>query len=158
MLSKLRQKVQNASNQVDVQLQRKFDLTPNLEKLVKNYTSKANSLIKKSKDLRASWQDTKNIEEKFLLSEKLSYIIKSLTKTLYDYPDLKIDDEFISIHSELNSIEDTISFSKQFYNDISTKYNNKISLFPYIIVAKIFKFEKEELSIKKSKAIKLDFE
>ncbi len=141
----LRQRVKNAWSQIDVQLQRRFDLIPNLVETVKGYASHEESVLTKVTDLRSSWAKASTVHEKADLANELSNTLKTIMAVSENYPDLKANQNFSELQEELQNTENKISFSRQFYNDVVTKYNTKLEVFPDNLIASIFKFKTEEL-------------
>lgn len=160
-LVKLRQNVKNAWSQIDVQLQRRFDLIPNLVETVKGYTEHENATLTKVTDLRNAWANASTLAEKARIDDQLSSTIKTIFAVSENYPDLKANQNFMQLQQELTNTEDKLSFSRQFYNDSVTKYNTKIELVPSNLVASMFHFKPEELfkidSEEVKKNIKVDF-
>jgi LemA protein len=154
-LVSLRQKVKNAWSQIEIQLQRRFDLIPNLVETVKGY------ILTKVAELRTAWANAKTVAEKSNLDTQLSDTLKTIMAVSEAYPDLKANQNFISLQQELANTENKISYSRQFYNDIVTTYNTKIQVFPSNIVAGMFNFTQETLfevdNPEARKNVKVDF-
>ena len=144
-LVSLRQKVKNAWSQIEIQLQRRFDLIPNLVETVKGYMGHESNILTKVAELRTAWANAKTVAEKSNLDTQLSDTLKTIMAVSEAYPDLKANQNFISLQQELANTENKISYSRQFYNDIVTTYNTKIQVFPSNIVARMFKFTQETL-------------
>ena len=157
----LRQRVKNAWSQIDVQLQRRFDLIPNLVECVKGYMSHEQDTLAKVTELRTSWANAKTVEEKANLDNQLSSALKTIMAVSESYPDLKASQNFSELQEELRNTENKISYSRQFYNDSVTRYNTKIELFPSSIIASMFHFTPETLFAAESdearKNVKVDF-
>lgn len=157
----LRLKVDNAWSQIDVQLQRRFDLIPNFIETVKGYMAHEAETFEKITSLRNSWANATSVGEKANLDGELSTTLKSIMAISESYPDLKANQNFSELSEELRNTENKISFSRQFYNDSVTTYNTKLEVFPSNFVANMFKFKPRELfeveneEIKKN--IKVDF-
>ena len=160
-LVKARQKVKNAWSQIDVQLQRRFDLIPNLVETVKGYMTHETETLEKVTALRSSWANAKNVEEKANLDNELSGALKTIMAVSESYPDLKANTNFTELQNNLTETENKISFSRQFYNDTVTMYNTKLEVFPDNIVASMFNFKAEPLfnvySDEARKNVKVDF-
>ena len=160
-LVKSRQKVKNAWSQIEVQLQRRFDLIPNLVECVKGYMAHESDVLEKVTSLRSSWANAKGIEEKANLDNQLSGALKTIMAVSENYPDLKANTNFSELSEELRNTENKITFSRQFYNDSVTMYNTKLELFPSNIVAGMFNFQKRDLFATESdearKNVKVDF-
>lgn len=144
-LVQARIKVDNAWSQIDVQLQRRFDLIPNFVETVKGYMTHEKETFEKITNLRSSWSETQTIAEKANLDNELSTALKTIMAVAENYPDLKANQNFSELSEELRNTENKISFSRQFYNDTVTMYNTKLEVFPSNIIANIFKFKAREL-------------
>ena len=157
----LRQKVKNAWSQIDVQLQRRFDLIPNLVESVKGYMNHESDVLAKVTELRSSWANAKTVSEKAELDNQLSNTLKTIMAVSESYPDLKANQNFLDLQAELKNTEDKISYSRQFYNDTVTSYNTKIEQFPSNIIASMFHFTTETLfevdNSEARKNVKIDF-
>lgn len=156
-----RNKVKNAWSQIDVQLQRRFDLIPNLVDSVKGYMKHEEGVLAKVTELRTSWANATTIGEKAELDNQLSGALKTIMAVSENYPDLKANQNFSELQEELRNTENKISYSRQFYNDSVTMYNTKLQLFPTNIIAGMFNFTAEELfkaeSDEARKNIRVDF-
>ena len=156
-----RQKVKNAWSQIDVQLQRRFDLIPNFVETVKGYMSHEKDTLAKVTELRTSWANAGTVNEKAELNNQLSGALKTIMAVSENYPDLKANQNFLELQEELRNTENKISFSRQFYNDSVTIYNTKLEVFPSNLIAGWFKFTAEELFAAESdearKNVKVNF-
>lgn len=156
-----RQKVKNSWSQMDVQLQRRFDLIPNFVETVKGYMTHESETFSKIAELRTSWAKAGTVSEKAELNNQLSSALKTIIAVSENYPDLKANQGFINLQKELQNTEDKISFSRQFYNDSATMYNTKLEMFPSNIIAGMFNFSAEPLfeaeSDEARKNVKVDF-
>ncbi len=154
-------KVDNAWSQIDVQLQRRFDLIPNFVETVKGYMQHESETFEKIAALRTSWANSSSVGEKAKLDGELSEALKTIMAVSENYPDLKASANFAQLSEELRNTENKISFSRQFYNDSVTMYNTKLELFPSNIIANMFKFKPRELfeteSEEARKNVKVDF-
>ena len=160
-LKTVENKVENAWSQIDVQLQRRFDLIPNFVETVKGYMNHEAETFEKIAALRTSWANTQSVSEKATIDNQLSGALKTIMAVSENYPELKANQNFSELSEELRNTENKISFSRQFYNDIVTKYNTKLELFPSNIVAGIFNFKQKDLFAAESeearKNVKVDF-
>jgi LemA protein len=156
-----RNKVDNAWSQIDVQLQRRFDLIPNLVETVKGYMNHEAETFEKIAKLRTAWAGAETVKEKANLDGELSSALKTIMAVSESYPDLKANQNFSELQEELRNTENKISFSRQFYNDSVTAYNTKLQVVPTNIVANMFHFTPRELfeveneEVKKN--VKVDF-
>ena len=119
-LVQARIKVDNAWSQIDVQLQRRFDLIPNFVETVKGYMQHESATFEKIAELRTSWANTESVAEKAQLDNELSTALKTIMAVSENYPDLKANQNFSELSEELRNTENKISFSRQFYNDTVT--------------------------------------
>lgn len=141
-LVKLKQRTQNAWSQIDVQLQKRFDLIPNFVETVKGYMEHEKSTFTDVTNLRTLWANAKTIDEKVDLENELSDTLKTVMAVAENYPDLKANQSFYSLQNQLADLENKIAFSRQFYNDTITIYNTKLETFPSNLIANIFGFKK----------------
>ena len=160
-LVQARIKVDNAWSQIDVQLQRRFDLIPNFVETVKGYMNHESETFEKIAELRTSWANSESVAEKASLDNQLSDALKTIMAVSENYPDLKANQNFSELSEELRNTENKISFSRQFYNDTVTMYNTKLEVFPSNIIAGIFNFKARDLfeteSAEARKNVKVDF-
>lgn len=156
-----RQKVKNAWSQIDVMLQRRFDLIPNFVETVKGYMKHEEGTFTKISELRTSWANAKTVGEKAELDNQLSGTLKTIMSVSENYPELKANTNFLKLQEELQNTENKLSFSRQFYNDTDTMYNTKLEVIPSNIVASMFHFEPAEMfkvdSDDARKNVKVDF-
>ena len=124
-LVKAKLKVDNAWSQIDVQLQRRFDLIPNFVETVKGYMTHESETFEKIAQLRTSWANSSSVGEKAKLDGELSGALKTIMAVSENYPELKANTNFSELSEELRNTENKISFSRQFYNDSVTMYNTK---------------------------------
>ena len=154
-------KVDNAWSQIDVQLQRRFDLIPNFVETVKGYMNHEQETFEKIAALRTSWANATTVEDKAKLDNELSASLKTIMAVSENYPDLKANQNFSELQEELRSTENKISYSRQFYNDAVTMYNTRLETFPSNLVASVFNFKAETLfeaeSAEARKNVKVDF-
>ena len=144
-LIKAQKRTENAWSQIDVQLQRRFDLIPNLIESVKGYMTHEENVLSKVSELRTSWAKASSVSEKANIATELSNTLKTIMAVSENYPDLKANQNFLQLQEELRSTEDKISYSRQFYNDSVTMYNTKIELFPSNMIASMFNFKTKPL-------------
>ena len=156
-----RQRVENSWGQIDVQLQRRFDLIPNLVESVKGYMNHESEVLTKVAELRTSWANASTVKEKAELDNQLSGALKTIMAVSESYPDLKANQNFTNLQEELSQTENKISIARQTYNDCVTMYNTKLEVIPSNIVAGLFGFKHRELfkvdSEEARKNVKVDF-
>ncbi len=160
-LVKAKFKVDNAWSQIDVQLQRRFDLIPNFVETVKGYMKHESDTFTKISEIRTSWAHAQNVTEKANLDNQLSTALKTIMAVSESYPELKANENFSELSEELRNTENKISFSRQFYNDTVTMYNTKLQVFPSNIIAGMFNFTPRDLfeaeNDEARKNVKVDF-
>ena len=160
-LVRARQRVRNAWSQIEVQLQKRFDLIPNLVETVKGYAKHESQTLEKVTELRTSWSKAKTVDEKAKVSGELSGVLKSIMAVAESYPDLKANQNFISLQNDLKTTEEKVAYSRSFYNDAVTMYNTKLEVFPTVIFASMFGFKPESLfqteSEEAKKSVKVEF-
>ncbi len=134
-LVKLKNKVDNAWAQIDVQLRRRYDLIPNLVNTVKGYAAHEQETLEKVITARNQGVNAQGPAEQAQAENMISGALKNLFALSEAYPDLKANQNFLELQEELTSTEDKISYSRQFYNDTVNRYNTKIQTFPSVLVA-----------------------
>ena len=140
-------KVENAWGQIDVQLQRRFDLIPNLVNCVKGYMAHEEGVLAKVTELRTAWANASSVNDKVDLDNQLSGALKTIMAVSENYPDLKANQNFSELQEELRNTENKISYSRQFYNDSVTMYNTALAVFPTSIIASMFAFKSQTLFV-----------
>lgn len=140
-LTKQKLRVKQAESAIDVYLQQRFDLIPNLVTCVKKYCEYEKELLTEIAELRSLYKENKNLETGKELNEKLS----SLLVIAENYPDLKADEQFSSLQKSLLKMEDQLQAARRLYNIEVTSLNTIIHSFPSSLIAKSFKFETEKL-------------
>lgn len=156
----LRQKVRNAWAQIDVQLQRRHDLIPNLVNTVKGYASHEKGTLEAVINARAKATSVTLPADKIKAEGELSSALARLLAVSEAYPDLKANQNFLALQEELGSTENRISFSRQAYNDAVTQINTRIQTFPAVMVAGMLGFKEEpffEAPPEERKAPKVEF-
>ena len=137
-----RNKVKDQFAQIDVQLKRRSDLIPNLVETVKGYAKHESETLEEVIKARNTYVSATTPEEAMKASGEITQALSKLFALSESYPDLKANQNFISLQNDLKETEDKISYARQFYNDAVLTYNNKVEMIPSNIVAKISKFEK----------------
>ena len=146
VLVNLRNKVRNSWSQIDVQLKRRFDMIPNLVETVKGYASHESGIFKEFAEARKMYSQSAksgSVEAAAKAEQGLSGALSRLMVVSEQYPELKANENFKELMTQLKDTEDKISYSRQFYNDTVMKLNNRVEMFPSNIVAGIFKFKAE---------------
>lgn len=140
----LRNRVKNSYSQIDVQLKRRNDLIPNLVETVKGYAAHEKEVFEEVSKARSNMLSASNVQETAQADNQLTGALKSLFAVAESYPELKANDNFKQLQSELSETEDKISYARQFYNDVVMKYNNTCEQFPSSLMAKAFNFKEAE--------------
>ncbi len=143
-LIKLKNRVDEAWSDIDVQLKRRYDLIPNLINTVKGYASHERELFEKVTEARTAAMGAQNPADKEKAENALSGTLKSLFAVAENYPDLKANQNFLELQRELTDTEDKIQASRRFYNGNVRDFNTKIEIFPNNIFAGILNFTKRE--------------
>ena len=144
-LVSLRQKVKNAWSQIEIQLQRRFDLIPNLVETVKGYMGHESNILTKVAELRTAWANAKTVAEKSNLDTQLSDTLKTIMAVSEAYPDLKANENFKDLSKQLTKVEDDITNSRKYYNGVVRIYNNKVEMFPSNIFAGLFGYKSKAM-------------
>ncbi|MCI5967124.1 MAG: LemA family protein [Tenericutes bacterium] len=145
---------------VDVQLERRTDLIPNLVSTVKGYTSHETEIIDKITSARENLLKANTVTEKSNANDELTSALNALMVVVENYPDLKSNQNFIQLSDELAGTENRIATSRRDYNDAVTSYNTSIKKFPTNILAGMFGFNKKdyfEVSEGKTDVPKVEF-
>jgi LemA protein len=144
-LVRLRNQVKNAWSQIDVQLKRRYDLIPNLIETVRGYMKHERETMEAvTKARQQAINVTSGVLDQAKAENMLSQTLRSLFAVAENYPDLKANQNFLALQEELTSTENKISFARQFYNDSTMNYNNKIQMFPSNVIAGMFAFKQAE--------------
>ena len=142
-LVRLRNQVKNAWSQIDVQLKRRHDLIPNLVEVVKDYMSYEQETLRQVIEARGKAMSAQGVAEKSHAENQLTGALKSLFAVAEAYPDLKANQNVMSLQEELASTENKIAFARQYYNDSVMRLNNQIEVFPSNLIAQQFSFKRE---------------
>ena len=140
MVSK-KETVDSSLSNLDVMLQRRADLIPNLVNTVKGYTSHETEIIDKITEARAKLVSANGIEEKSEANNELSSSLNALMVVVENYPDLKSSENFQQLSDELAGTENRIAVARKDYNDAVKTFNTSIKRFPNNILAGIFGFD-----------------
>jgi LemA protein len=139
-LVRLRNRVENAWAQVDVQLRRRYDLIPNLVETVKGYASHERQTFEEVTRARAAAQGATGVAEQAQAENMLTAAIGRLFAVAEAYPELRASENFQQLQTELTDTEDKIRVSRQIYNDAVLSYENARETVPTNIVAGMFGF------------------
>lgn len=141
----LRNQVTNGWNQIDVQLKRRHDLIPNLVNTVKGYMEFEQDTLRQVIEARNSAVSAKGIADSAVKEGELTGALTKLFALMENYPNLKANENVKQLQEELTSTENKVSFARQFYNDIATKFNIAQQVFPANMIASMFNFKPSEL-------------
>lgn len=137
----LRNRVDNAWQNIETQLQRRNDLVPNLVETVKGYASHEKETLDAVTEARAAASSASTPEDKMAADNVLTGALRQLLMVAEAYPDLKANANFTQLQNSLEDTENKISYARQSYNDCVLNYNNGIQTFPGNIFAGIFQFK-----------------
>ena len=140
----LRNQVDNAWSQIDVQLKRRHDLIPNLVETARGYMKHERGTFEAITNARAQAMGAKTVTDAGKAEGVLGEALSKFMLVVENYPDLKANQNFLAVQEELSSTENKIAFSRQAYNDQAMFFNNRIQMFPSNIVAGIFSFTKRD--------------
>ena len=138
----LRNRVDNQGAQIEVQLKRRADLIPNLLETTKGYAHYEQETLSKITELRSRVLKASSAAESFEAGNALGREISHILAVGEQYPELKANQNFLQLQSELKETE---NMARQFYNDTVTKYNTAIMMFPRSIFAGLFGFRQKDL-------------
>ncbi len=140
----LRNKVDNAWFQIDVQLKKRYDLIPNLVETVKGYAAHEKETLENVIAARQLGVNADTVKDHNQAENMISNTLKSLFAVAENYPNLKADQHFLKLMEELQGIENNIAFARQFYNDMVMQFNTKIQTFPGNLFAGMFNFKSKD--------------
>lgn len=158
-LIRLKNRVQEAFSDIDVQLKRRHDLIPNLVETVKGYAKHERELFEKVTKARTAAISAQGVAEKGQAENMLSQTLKSIFAVAENYPDLKASQNFLQLQDELSDTENKIQAARRFYNGQVRDFNTKTQLFPNNLIAgamgfKDFEFFQPEASERKNVEVK----
>lgn len=140
MISK-QENVESALSNLDVMLQRRTDLIPNLVNTVKGYASHETEIINKVTEARIKLVNASSVEEKSEANDELTSSLNALMVIVENYPDLKSSQNFMQLSDELAGTENRIAVARKDYNNAVKTLNTSIKKFPNNLLAKMFGFE-----------------
>ena len=144
-LISLRNRVDNAWSQIDIQLQRRYDLIPNLVETVKGYATHESGVFERVTQARANAMNAQGVVQQAEAENQITGALKSLFAVSEAYPDLEANTNFLNLQEQLDETENRIAYSRQYYNESVNNYNNAVQTVPSNIVAGMFKFKTREL-------------
>ena len=143
-LIRRRNQIENAWSQIDVQLKRRIDLIPNLVETVKGYASHERETLDSVTKARAAAESASGPADQAAKENVLTQSLRSLIAVSEAYPDLKANQNFLSLQEELSATEGRIAYARQYYNDTVQRYNTKIQSFPAVLLAGALRFQPRE--------------
>ena len=143
-LVKLRNGAESAWSDIDVQLKRRYELIPNLVETVKGYAQHEQSTFTEVTNARSQAMQANGPEAQAAAEGNLSRVLKSLFAVAEAYPELRANQNFLSLQEELSSLENAIQNARRYYNAVVRDLNTRCEAFPSNLVANNFGFEKKE--------------
>ena len=140
----LRNRIDNAWQNIDTQLQRRNDLIPNLVETVKGYAKHEQDTLAAVVNARNAAVSATTPEAKMEADNVLTGALRQLFAVAEAYPDLKANTNFTQLQATLEDTENKVSYARQSYNDCVLSYNNAIQTFPAVIFAGIFQFKERQ--------------
>lgn len=137
----LRNKARDQWAQIEVQLKKRFDLIPNLVETVKGYAKHEKDTLNEVIEARNKFKTATTPEEEMAASGELNKALGRIMMLTEAYPELKANENFLSLQADLKDVEEKISYARQFYNDTVLGYMNKVEMFPSNIIANMFGFK-----------------
>ena len=157
---KMKNRVDESFSTMDVYLKKRWDLIPNLVETVKGYAKHEKSTLSDVIKLRNGAYDNMSSDEKIKANQQLSKGITKIMALAEQYPDLKANENFKDLSTQLTKIEDEIANSRKYYNGTVREFNDKVQMFPSNIVAKIFGYKAKimfEATEEERKNVKVSF-
>lgn len=144
-LVKLRNNRENAFANIDVQLKQRHDLVPQLVSTVKGYATHEREVLQRVTEARTVAMGATGINDKINAENALTSALAGLKVSLEAYPDLKANQNFMHLQTELSDLENKLAAARRFFNSTTRELNNAVETFPSNIFAKMFKFGKEPM-------------
>lgn len=144
-LVRSRNQIENSWSQIDVQLKRRLDLIPNLVETVKGYAAHERQTLEaviQARNAAIAAPDTPQAQAQ--ADNALTGALRQLFALGEAYPDLKANQNFLALQEELTATEGRVAYARQFYNDSVLSYNNRLQVFPTVIIARMFGFDRRE--------------
>ena len=147
-------RVDNGWAQIDTQLQRRYDLIPNLVETVKAYAKHEAEVFEKVARARAGMERAQTIGEKAEADNVLAGTLKTLFAVSEAYPELRANQNFKDLQVELTNTENKVAFARQYYNDNVARFNTAIEKFPHVIIAKMMNYASREFFTTSSMSVR----
>lgn len=142
---RLRNNRENAFSNIDVQLKQRYDLVPQLVSTVKGYATHEKELLERITEARSACLSANSINDKISANNMLSNALNGLKVSVEAYPDLKANQNFMQLQSELSDIENKLAAARRFFNSSTKELNNAVQTFPGNLLAGMFGFHKEPM-------------
>lgn len=147
----LENRIENSASQIDVQLKKRSDLVPNLVKTVSGYAKHEKKIMEEVTKARAEMLKAGNLKERVKAGDAIQAALGRIFAIAENYPNLKANENFLQLQTELAAIEDKVAYSRQYYNDSVLSYDNATSVFPGIFFFKLYgKSKKDYIQIAES--------
>jgi LemA protein len=143
-LVRLRNRIEAAWSQIDVQLKRRYDLIPNLVETVKGYAAHERQTLEAVIQARQQAQAAEGVAEQAQAENILTGALRQLFAVSEAYPELRANENFLALQEELTGTESRIAFARQFYNEQVLAYDNTRETFPTNVIAGAFNFKDKE--------------
>ena len=144
-LVKLGNSVKEAFSTMDVYLKKRWDLIPNIVETVKGYAKHEKETLESVVKLRNSAYDKMSQDDKITANDQITGALSKLMALSESYPDLKANQNFLDLSSQLAKIEDDIANARKYYNAVVKNMNNKVQMFPSNIISKLFGFHEQKM-------------
>ena len=142
---KLRNNRENAFANIDVQLKQRHDLIPQLVATVKGYATHEKELLEKVTAARTAAMNATSINDKIVAENELTNAMLNLRAVAEAYPDLKANQNFLQLQSEISDVENKLAATRRYFNSATRELNNAVQTFPSNILAGMFGFKKEPM-------------
>lgn len=139
----MRSSVEEAFSTMDVHLKKRYDLIPNLVETVKGYTKHESEVLEKVTEARSNAQAATTAAEKIDANAQLSQALRSFNLVMERYPELKANQNFMSLQGDLRGVENEIANARKYYNAVVKAFNTKRESIPSNIIAGMMKLEKQ---------------
>jgi LemA protein len=143
-LISLKNRIENAWAQIDVQLKRRHDLIPNLVETVKGYASHEKETFERVVAARQKGIEASSVHDQAEAENQITGALRQLFALSEDYPDLKANQNFLQLQEEITGTEGRIAYARQYYNDTVYKYNTRIQSFPAVLLAGALRLNQRE--------------
>lgn len=144
-LVKLRNNRENAFANIDVQLKQRHDLIPQLVATVKGYAAHEKEVLTRVTEARAAAMSANTVNDKIAAENQLTSALSGLKIALEAYPDLKANQNFLQLQTEIADIENKLAATRRFFNSATKELNNAVQSFPSNIIAGMFGFQREPM-------------